>query len=97
MSQDGGADLYELDPNTLSIYQEKANATQGEFAAAMHMPLRTYEDIVAGRSKMRPVHLQAANFALLRIAQQKGDPAVITPALANLVRDLAKLIEAEPK
>lgn len=50
---------------TLAELRERLQVTQTEMATKMGMPLRSYQDIENGRNPVRPVHLQAARFALL--------------------------------
>jgi len=93
--RDHGVDLYVAAGNEIVALQVKANVTQAQMATAMGIPLRTYEDIVAGRSKLRAIHIQAAEYALLEMARERGDISILTPALADLVLDLAKILKPD--
>ncbi len=44
-----------------------AALTQAEFAEAMGVPLRTYENLESGRVEVRSVHLNAAKWALVTL------------------------------
>lgn len=84
-------------PHIMERLRHHAKVNQAEFAAMMGMPVRTYEDIVAGRSQFRGVHVRAAEMAFIYLAHQKQDVAILNPTLVMVVKDLAKLIEAEDK
>ncbi|MBB4192777.1 helix-turn-helix domain-containing protein [Rhizobium aethiopicum] len=47
----------------LKAHRIGLNLTQQEMAQAMGMPLRSYQDIEAGKNPVRPVHEAAANYA----------------------------------
>lgn len=51
------------------------NQNQREMAELMGLPLRTYEDLEAGRSEVRPVHLNAARYAAVQLAAQRAPNA----------------------
>ncbi|AXH76942.1 XRE family transcriptional regulator [Ochrobactrum sp. SFR4] len=79
--------------NNIAYYRHRAKASQKEMATNMQVPLRTYEDIEAGKSTFRPLHETAAQMALLRLAVAKQDGTLLTEGLANLIIEAAKLIE----
>lgn len=54
--------------NKLRYWRIGANLTQSQFASAMGVPLRTYEDLEAGKATIRPVHEAAACWALVTLA-----------------------------
>ncbi|KNY35566.1 helix-turn-helix transcriptional regulator [Agrobacterium sp. SUL3] len=54
--------------NLLRYWRTGANLTQSQFALAMGVPLRTYEDLEAGKATIRPVHEAAACWALVKLA-----------------------------
>lgn len=56
--------------NILKYYREGANLTQAQFASAMGMPLRSYQDIESGKNPVRTVHLKAAYWALTELASK---------------------------
>ncbi|RUW87811.1 hypothetical protein [Mesorhizobium sp. M7A.F.Ca.US.010.02.1.1] len=78
-----------LPKETLEGYRKAANATQEEMAHHMHLPLRTYEDLVTGKTQMRPVHSRAAEGALLFLARKRDDTRFLPPHLVDLLDDLA--------
>lgn len=60
-----------MDTNlTLSQIRNGIGVTQQQMADAMGMPLRSYQDIEAGKNPVRPIHLQAAAFAMVTMLAQ---------------------------
>lgn len=59
--------------NALRDLRDSVGVTQSTMAEHMGVPLRTYEDLEAGHSKIRPVHLNAARWAIVTIC---GDAAI---------------------
>lgn len=57
-----------MDRQGLQKLRTEIGATQAEMASTMGMPLRTYEDIEAGRSAFRPIHERAVYYAAMAIA-----------------------------
>lgn len=49
---------------SLFEYRLRVDATQKSMAAAMGLPLRTYEDLESGKTRTRPVHVAAALHAI---------------------------------
>jgi len=47
----------------LKQFRTARQLTQRQLADAMGMPLRTYEDLEAGRVELRPVHISAARYS----------------------------------
>lgn len=78
--------------DSIAELRRRAGVTQAEMAVGMQVPLRTYEDIEAGRATFRPIHQTAALMALLRIAVAEENAAILTPDLRTLVLKAAKLI-----
>lgn len=64
-------------------------ATQAEMAQAMGLPLRTYQDIEAGKVKLRPIHLRALAWATMTMALGTGRIDAVPPAIADTVLRLA--------
>ncbi len=66
---------------TLSLQdiRHRMGVTQSAMAQSMGVPLRTYEDLEAGRSTVRPVHLQAARYAAVLLAPKSVDGALRLP------------------
>lgn len=79
----------------LQFLRHYAGVSQARMADLMGMPLRTYEDIEAGRSKYRPVHLAAGKWALLQIAAEKRDLSILPLEMQAFCRSLAAL-ESKP-
>lgn len=84
-----------LPRETLEAYRKAAGATQEEMAHHMHMPLRTYEDLATGKTTLRPIHVRAAEGALLFMARTKDNTEFLPDHLRELIRDLNKLMDAE--
>jgi DNA-binding XRE family transcriptional regulator len=85
-----------LAPTGLAAFRERAGVTQAEMAKAMHLPLRTYENLEGGVSEIRPVHVQAAQLALVILAVAKDDASIMTEAVGELVRKAARLPNKKP-
>ena len=64
--------------------------SQQQMALHMGLPLRRYQEIVSGRTTPRPVHMQAARYALLRFVAE-GKP------YAPLPLDVQQTVEAVAK
>lgn len=82
---------------TAADYRKMAGVTQAEMATQMQVPIRTYEDIEAGKVTFRPLHTTAAQMALLRIAAARGDAGFLPAGLVNLAKDLAELVRDMPR
>ncbi|ODA97656.1 hypothetical protein BFX40_20475 [Mesorhizobium sp. SEMIA 3007] len=65
-------------------------ATQAQMAKAMGVPLRTYEDLEGGRSKIRPIHMKAAAFAAIVNAVEAIGYESLPVEIAGIVRQAAK-------
>ena len=78
-------------PSGLAFLRNCAGISQARMAELMGLPLRTYEDIEAGRSQFRPVHRAAGEMALLRVAIEKGDLDVLPMGLRALAAKLSNL------
>lgn len=57
----------------LKAFRNGLGATQSEMALAMGMPLRSYQDIEAGKNPVRTVHIAAARWAAILMAADPGD------------------------
>lgn len=77
--------------NILKYYREGVNLTQAQFAAAMGMPLRSYQDIESGKNPVRAIHLKAANWALTELAS-KSDLGLgfLPPEIEEVIDRLKK-------
>lgn len=67
--------------------------SQAQMADKMGLPLRTYEDIEAERSKIRPVHMRAAIMAGLLVAEANNDAQFIPHEARDMIRRLGKLVD----
>ena len=77
--------------NILKYYRSGAALTQAEFAAAMGMAFRSYQDIESGKSPIRPVHLAAARWALTELASKSPLKSGFLPLeIAEIVKEAAK-------
>ncbi|TBF08706.1 helix-turn-helix domain-containing protein [Rhizobium ruizarguesonis] len=77
--------------NLMRYYRTGANLTQSEFAAAMGMPFRSYQDIESGKSPVRPVHVAAARWALVELASRSDLKSGFLPLeIAQVVKEAAK-------
>lgn len=54
--------------DTLKYLRTGANLTKAQFAEAMGVPLRTYENLEAGTTPVRQIHMNAAYWALVMLA-----------------------------
>lgn len=70
--------------------------SQAVMADKMGVPLRTYEDLEAGRSKVRPVHMRAAMMAGLIMAEATNNPGLIPHEARNMIERLAGLLNKKP-
>jgi len=67
-----------------------AALTQAEFAEAMGVPLRTYENLESGRVEVRAVHLNAAYWGLITLAAKSGRGLGFLPfEVGEIVRKVA--------
>lgn len=73
-------------PTELRALRAGLNVSQAKMADYMGVPIRTYEDLEAGRSTVRPVHLKAAYFALIQYAAENNGYADLPLELGELVR-----------
>ena len=60
--------------------------TQARMAELMGVPLRTYEDLEAGRSTVRKIHANAALFALIQNAADGRGAADLPSDLNDLTK-----------
>ncbi|MDK4720116.1 helix-turn-helix transcriptional regulator [Rhizobium sp. CNPSo 3968] len=72
--------------NILKYYREGAHLTQSAFAAAMGMPLRSYQDVEAGKNPVRPIHVAAAHWALITLHASGAIPGGLPFEISETVR-----------
>ena len=80
-------------PKTMSEYREAAGVTQAQMAMHMGVPFRTYQDIEAGKVAFRPLHANAARWALILIAVGRQDAGFLPQGIADLVTSAASLVQ----
>lgn len=81
--------------NTLRKTRLSLGITKLHLAELMGMPMRTYDDLEAGKSQIRDVHLIALEMALLRHAIETRNASQIPADLKRLILSAAALIETE--
>lgn len=75
--------------NILRYWRNGANLTQAQFAMAMGVPLRTYEDLENGKAAVRPVHEAAACWALVKLAAENPlKMGFLPPEIQAVVKNL---------
>lgn len=78
----------------LKQLRQDLGLSQAQMADKMGLPLRTYEDIEAGRSKLRPIHMRAAMMAGLLVAEAAGDAALVPHEVRAMVLRLGELLKS---
>lgn len=79
-----------LPPKTLEELRKGAALTQAEFANAMGVPFRTYQDLEQGKTTVRPVHMMAAYWALVTLAANSEKGICFLPGeIGAIVRQAA--------
>lgn len=73
----------------LALIRRTFGVTQSEFAARMGVPLRTLQDLEAGKSAFRMVHLHAAEFAVMQIALATNQVSKLPDHLKELAVEIA--------
>lgn len=71
--------------------------SQAMMADKMGLPTRTYEDLEAGRSKVRPIHMRAAMMAALIMAEAERNAELIPHEVRHMVGVLAELVGSNKK
>ncbi|TBF70348.1 hypothetical protein ELG63_28275 (plasmid) [Rhizobium leguminosarum] len=66
--------LVQMDTYDLRFLRTGASLTKPVFAQAMGMPLRTYEDVEDGKVEYRPIHINAAQWALVKLCADGAIP-----------------------
>ncbi|MDX3973278.1 helix-turn-helix transcriptional regulator [Shinella sp.] len=64
--------------------------TQQQMADAMGMPLRSYQDIEAGKNPVRPIHIKAASWALVENASKGGGYNALPVEIGEIVVKAAR-------
>lgn len=71
----------------LKKLRDATHLTQRDFARAMGVPLRTYENLESGRVEVRLVHLNAAKLAIIELIAEDDLGLISVP------NELAVLVE----
>lgn len=58
----------------LKAFREQLGVTQAVMSDAMGMPLRSYQDIEAGKNPIRPIHVCAAKWANIQLSATHAVP-----------------------
>ncbi|MGR9386429.1 helix-turn-helix domain-containing protein [Rhizobium leguminosarum] len=78
------------DLSRLALIRRDLGVTQAEFASAMGVPFRTFQDLEAGKSAFRMIHLRAAERAAMEIAARTNQTEKLPAHLKELIKDIAK-------
>jgi DNA-binding XRE family transcriptional regulator len=81
-----------MSPADLAALRDKLGITQTDMAQRVGLGLRAYQDIEGGVSKVRPIHVAAAERAALALAVEKGDPMLAPVGVRRQALELASLI-----
>lgn len=74
----------------LKDLRTRASMNQREFAMAMGVPLRTYENLENGRSEVRQIHLNAARWALVKALASDWTGLVVSGSpIADVIKKAA--------
>lgn len=72
----------------LRALRESFDQTQASFANFMGVPFRTYQDLEAGKTALRPVHIRAAEMAALQLACDQLRFDLLPEKLQIILRNL---------
>ncbi|WP_292869642.1 helix-turn-helix domain-containing protein [Mesorhizobium sp.] len=72
--------------------RERSGVSQSEMAKAMGIPQPTYQALVYGITRIKPIHYEMAKLALIKIAIAKGDGSILTPELRDFIQSAYQLI-----
>lgn len=81
-----------MTPADLVAFRKTLDLTQAEMAERVGLGLRAYQDIEAGVSRLRPIHVHAAERAALALAVERGNPMLAPAEVRRQALDLARLI-----
>jgi len=68
--------------------------SQNVFANRMGVPLRVLEELEAGRTTTREVHIRAAFWAATELASEMGMPRALPEDIRDIIRKLAASMDA---
>jgi transcriptional regulator with XRE-family HTH domain len=72
--------------------RDRLGITQTEMAQRLGLGLRAYQDIEGGVSKVRAIHVAAAERAALALAVERRDPMLAPVDVRRQALELARLI-----
>lgn len=84
-----------MTPNDLAALRRELGINQSEMAERIGMRLRAYQDIEGGLSKLRPIHVAAAERAALALAVERRSPMLAPASIRSQALDLVALIRGE--
>ena len=84
-----------MTPAELVALRNSLALTQAEMAERMGLGARAYQDIEGGVSKVRPIHVAAAERAALTLAVERGNPMLAPATVRRQALELARLITGE--
>jgi DNA-binding XRE family transcriptional regulator len=76
----------------LTAFRKGLGLTQTEMAGRVGLSLRAYQEIEGGASKVRPLHVAAAERAALTLAVERGEPMLAPVSVRREALELARLI-----
>jgi len=76
----------------LIAFRDLLGLTQTAMAERIGLGLRAYQDIEGGASKLRPIHVAAAERAGLALAVERRNPMLAPVAVRREALELARLI-----
>lgn len=83
--------------NALKDLRNLVPLSQAGFAQEMGVPLRTYEDLEAGRSQVRAVHINAAIWAVIKTAAREDVATIVLPNdIQAVVQAIAARVPVAP-
>lgn len=80
-----------MEEKTLRSLRQAFGVTKAKFASYMGVPLRTFEDLEAGRSPLRRIHRRAIERAVLQLAADDKKSESLPPHLHQLIAELSEL------
>lgn len=78
--------------NELVALRKSLGLTQTEMAGRIGLTLRGYQDVEGGVSKLRMLHIAAAERAALAVAVERGEPMLAPACIRRQALELARLI-----
>lgn len=63
-----------MNSEELKSLREALGVTQATMSTAMGMPLRSYQDIEAGKNPVRPIHVCSARWANIKLSATSEAP-----------------------